>query len=89
MILAPDEYHAINPPRTEFVVPTLECKELKARAEQAEAKLRKLSEAISEVNLFFQSGNNIQVEKATITQEQWRPVQAALKAAIGDLYENN
>jgi len=47
-----------------------------------EAKLRNLSEAVSEVNLFFQSGNNIQVEKATITQEQWRPVQAALKAAM-------
>ena len=47
-----------------------------------EAKLRNLSEAVSEVNLFFQSGNNIQVEKATRTQEQWRPVQAALKAAL-------
>jgi len=47
-----------------------------------EAKLRNLSEAVSEINLFFQSGNNIQVEKATITQEQWQPVQAALKTAL-------
>ena len=45
VLLAPDEYHATDPPRIEFDVPPPECKELKTRAERAEAKMRKLSEA--------------------------------------------
>ena len=46
-----------------------------------EAKLRELVEAASAVDLFFQSGNNIPVERATIQADIWEPVQAALKAA--------
>lgn len=53
----------------------------KKRADRAEAKLRELVEAASAVDLFFQSGNDIPVERATIPADVWGPVQAALKAA--------
>ena len=44
VLLAPDEHHATDPPRIELAVPPIECEELKARAERAEAKLRNLAE---------------------------------------------
>jgi hypothetical protein len=47
----------------------------------SEEKKNRLINACEKIDLFFQSGNGIQVERATIQASDWSVVKAALKAA--------
>ena len=36
-------------------------------------------EALKQIDLYFQSGNDIQIERATIPFEEWKPIQQFLR----------
>jgi len=81
-----------------------ECEELKTRAERAEAKLRNLAETaawrdecnaiaswfeLPSISTFTDQWDDADAEFANTKSKAEADYQAALKAAIGDLYENN
>ena len=55
--------------------------DLARQIDRAEARMRELVEAVEAIDLYFQSGNHIQVERATIPAEEWERVKAAIEAA--------